>query len=71
MIVGDIVERNARLYAGQTAVVYDARRLTHAALAERARRLANAPGDRGLRRGDRVAVLAQNCSQYRCCCGGG
>ena len=64
MIVGDIVERNARLYPAQTAVVCDGRRLTHAALAERARRLANALRDRGLRRGDRVAVLAQNCPEY-------
>ncbi|HLI27136.1 MAG TPA: long-chain fatty acid--CoA ligase [Chloroflexota bacterium] len=64
MIVGDIVERNARLSPHQPAVVCGTRRLTHAALAERARRLANALHARGLRRGDRVAVLAQNCPEY-------
>jgi acyl-CoA synthetase (AMP-forming)/AMP-acid ligase II len=64
MIVGATIERNARLYPHQTAVVCDERRITHAELAERVRRLANALCDRGLRRQDRVAILAQNCPEY-------
>lgn len=64
MIVGDIVQRNARLYPRQTALVFEGRSSTHAQLAERVRRLANGLYDRGVRRGDRVAILAQNCSEY-------
>src|SRR4051812_22113817 len=64
MIVGDILERNARLDPGHTAVVCAERRLSHAEFAARARRLANALYARGLRRQDRVAILAQNCAEY-------
>ena len=64
MIVGTMIERNAGLYPQQTAVVCGERRLSHAQFAERVRRLANALCDRGLRRQDRVAILAQNCPEY-------
>ncbi len=64
MIVGDIIERNERLYPDETAIVFENRRLTYRSYAERARRLANALADFGLRRQDRVAILSQNRSEY-------
>ncbi|MGF6441614.1 class I adenylate-forming enzyme family protein [Paraburkholderia youngii] len=62
--LGEMIERNARLHADHTALVYAERRLTHAQLAERARRFSGALYQRGLRRQDRVAILAMNCAEY-------
>jgi acyl-CoA synthetase (AMP-forming)/AMP-acid ligase II len=62
--LGEMIERNARLHADHTALVYAERRLTHAQLAERARRFSGALYARGLRRQDRVAILAMNCAEY-------
>ena len=64
MILGDVIERNALLYGDRLAVECHGLRLTHAEFASRARRLANALIRGGLARQDRVAVLAQNCSEY-------
>ena len=60
MIVGDLIERNARLAPHGTAIVCGKRRFSHAEFAERCRRLANALAGRGIGAGDRVAVLSQN-----------
>ena len=60
-IVGDIHEYNARYFADREAFVFENRRLTNAGFLDRIRRLADAFYARGLRRGDRIAVLALNC----------
>jgi len=62
--VGQIIERNARLSPQRLALVCDERRITHRDYAARVRRLASAMYQRGLRRGDRVSILAMNCSEY-------
>jgi acyl-CoA synthetase (AMP-forming)/AMP-acid ligase II len=62
--VGDIILRNAKLAPRRTAVVFEDRRLSFAQLAERATRLAGGLARRGVRRQDRIAILAQNCSEY-------
>jgi fatty-acyl-CoA synthase len=54
------LERSAAIFPERVAVVHGARRSTYAELADRARRLAAALRAAGLRRGDRVAVLAPN-----------
>jgi len=64
MILGDIIERNARLFPNHPAIVFHGRTVTHRAHYERACRLANALASRGVRPGDRIAVLAQNCPEY-------
>jgi acyl-CoA synthetase (AMP-forming)/AMP-acid ligase II len=64
MNLGDVIERNERLYPGQVAVGFEGREITFATFAERIRRLANALHRRGLRRQDRIAVLSRNCGQY-------
>ena len=58
MILGDVVERNGLLYPSQEAVVDEKRRMTFAELADRTSGLANVLVERGMRRGDRVAVLS-------------
>jgi acyl-CoA synthetase (AMP-forming)/AMP-acid ligase II len=60
----DITLRNARYYPSRTAVIFEGRRVSHAQFAVRAFRLANGLVARGLRRQERIAVLAPNCVEY-------
>ena len=64
MILGDIILNNAAVFPAKEDVVDDIRRISFGQLAERAKRLANALAARGARRGDRVAIVAQNCHEY-------
>lgn len=62
--LGSLTLRNARLRANHPAIVFEDRVVTHGEFAARACRLANALLAMGVRRGDRVAILAQNCPEY-------
>ena len=62
--LGEMIERNERFHADHPALVYADRRLTHGQIAARARRFSGALYERGLRRQDRVAILAMNCAEY-------
>ncbi|WP_144637521.1 long-chain-fatty-acid--CoA ligase [Bordetella genomosp. 13] len=64
MILGDVIERNARCYRDHPAFIFEGRRITHGEFAGRVRRLCHALAGMGLRRGDRIAILAQNCPEY-------
>lgn len=64
MIMGDILQRNARLYPDQAAVLFEGRVTTHAAFLDRVQRLAAGLRKLGLRRQQRIAILAQNCTEY-------
>ncbi|NEX62986.1 AMP-binding protein [Noviherbaspirillum galbum] len=57
------IRRGARYWPQQPAVVCGARSVTFAQLDERSNRLANALIELGLRKGDRVALQARNCTQ--------
>jgi acyl-CoA synthetase (AMP-forming)/AMP-acid ligase II len=61
---GDLIKRGRALYGEQTALVFENRRFTFAQQASRIFRLANALLGKGLRKQDRIAVLARNCSEY-------
>ena len=63
-IVGDVIERNAQLFPAKTAVVFEDQRPTYAQFASRVRKLSNALATDGLKRGMRLAILAQNCIEY-------
>jgi len=63
-VLGRLVIRNWKLRADHPAVYFEGRTLTHRDLAERSFRLANALIARGVQRGDRVAILSQNCPEY-------
>src|SRR5262249_34279831 len=63
-MLGQIILRNARLFPDAPAIIVEGRTITHREFAARAFRLANALARIGVRRGDRVAVLAQNCPEY-------
>lgn len=61
---GEIIERNARNFPRREAYVYGDRRLSHGEWFDRAKRLAGGLYELGLRRQDRVAILAMNCLEY-------
>ena len=58
------LEHSRRTSAGRTAVICGDERFDYATLYVRCRRLAAALAELGLRRGDRVAVLAAGCHRY-------
>jgi acyl-CoA synthetase (AMP-forming)/AMP-acid ligase II len=58
--MGHLIERCRQQYGDRVAVVDEDRRVTYAQLEDRTARLASALLARGVRRGDRVAVLARN-----------
>lgn len=55
-----LLRKSARLYRDNTAFVCEGRRQSYAELLDRSARLANALRDRGIRQGDRVALLSAN-----------
>ena len=64
MNLGDIPRRNARRYPRKPALVFGDVRLAWGEVNERVNRFANGLAARGVARGDRVAILAQNDHRY-------
>jgi len=64
VILGDIFERNAAFHGQAPAIHYEDRVVTHSQFLDRGYRLGNALQGLGLRKSDRVLVLAQNCLEY-------
>jgi fatty-acyl-CoA synthase len=62
--VGDLLRRTALRYPGKLAVVAGGRRLTFAEFDQCVNRCARALADRGLRKGDRLALLSHNCLAF-------
>jgi fatty-acyl-CoA synthase len=58
--MGDLLRRSAIRHPDKTAVVFGDQRTTYAELDEAANRVANALAERGVRKGDRLALLARN-----------
>ena len=63
-MLGTLTLRNLRLRPEAPAILFEGRTITHRAFAERAFRLTAALRRRGVARGDRVAILAENCPEY-------
>ena len=62
--VGDLLHRTARRYPDKLAVVAGDRRVTYAEFDVAVNRAAHALADRGLAKGDRLALLSHNSWQY-------
>jgi len=62
--IGELLERNARFYPNKEALVFEDKRYTYRQLVERSKRVADGLHRLGLRRQDRVAILAMNCAEY-------
>ena len=59
-----ILEKALSLYAAKEAVVCGQKRFTYRQMADRIHRLSRFLKDKGVDKGDRVAVLLQNCHQF-------
>jgi acyl-CoA synthetase (AMP-forming)/AMP-acid ligase II len=64
LVLGDILRRQAAVRGGKAAYVVGGDRLTYAEFHARANQLGRALQRLGVGRGDRVAVLANNCIEY-------
>lgn len=64
LTLGDTLELNAQHFADTAAYVVGDRRLSHRELLIRARRLGTALEALGVRKQDRVSMLAMNCIEY-------
>jgi acyl-CoA synthetase (AMP-forming)/AMP-acid ligase II len=64
LLLGDIVRRHARVRGDKTAYVIGAERVTYGAFHARSSQVARALQRLGVRRGDRVAVMAANRVEY-------
>src|SRR4051812_19278364 len=62
--IGELLERNERFYPHKEALVFEDRRHTYRTLLSRVKQLADGLHRIGLRRQDRVAILAMNCMEY-------
>ena len=60
LVLGEIPARNARKYPDRDAVVFDGHKMTWCELDERSNRLGNALLNRGIKRGDKIAVFMRN-----------
>ena len=64
MLFGDLIVRNARRYPNNDAIICGEARFTWAQVNNRVNRLVRALGRLGVKKGDRVAILSNNCHQY-------
>lgn len=62
--VASLVDAQVRQFPERPAVVVGTRSLSYRALSDRASRVAGLLAGRGVTRGSRLAVLAENCSEY-------
>jgi len=67
LLLGELVARNARKFPDKEAVIFGDTRLTYREFNGRINRLAHAFQDMGVGKGDKVALLMLNCSQYLEC----
>jgi fatty-acyl-CoA synthase len=59
-VIADMIRRSAYHYPDKTALIYNDRSLTYAQLEEESNRVANALINQGIKKYDRVAILAHN-----------
>ena len=64
MIIGEILRWNAKRHPNKTAFVFDGHRYTFGQFLERVNRLSTGFLQMDLKKGDRVALMAQNCHHH-------
>ena len=60
----NVMERNAKIYGEKTGWIFGDERLTHKEFLDRVDRVSKGLLDRGLERGDRIGILAQNSLEF-------
>jgi acyl-CoA synthetase (AMP-forming)/AMP-acid ligase II len=66
----DVFKRNAALFKDKTAILYEDKEITFGELFEKARAVAGWLKDKGIVKGDRIAVLTKNCHHFFTLMGG-
>ena len=64
LLLGEMMARNARKFPNKEALVYGDTRLNYRQFNARINRLAHALMDVGVKKGDKVSILAYNCNQF-------
>lgn len=64
MLVRDILRRNASIYSKKIGLVDGKKRFSYGEINSRVNRLSNALRDLGFDRGDKIAIMAENCHQF-------
>lgn len=64
MLVGDILRRDAKLYGKKIGLIDREKNFTYSEVNTRANRLANGLIELGLKKGSRVAFMANNCHEF-------
>jgi len=64
MAIGNWITRNAKRHPEKVGVVFEGKRYTFGEINERVNRLCNALKRLGLKKGDRLGVLLDNCNQF-------
>ena len=66
--IADLLHRTARRFPDKPAIISVGTRLTYAELDDAVNRTARALQERGVRKGDRIALLSHNCAPYVVVC---
>ncbi len=64
ILIGDMLRRSAKLYSRKTAIIEDPLRFTYDEVNRRVNRLANGLLRLGLKKGDKVAFMGNNCHEF-------
>ncbi len=64
MLVGDMLHRDAKLFNNKVSLIDSGKNFTYSELNSRVNRLAHALSKRGMKKGDRIAFMGNNCHQF-------
>jgi acyl-CoA synthetase (AMP-forming)/AMP-acid ligase II len=64
MLIGDMLRRAARLYSRKEAIIDGRKSFSYADVNSRANRLTNSLLQLGMKKGDRIAFMGNNCHQF-------
>ena len=64
MNIGELYSLNSAKLKDKLAVICEDQSLTHSQFEQRTNQFANALGNLGFNKGDRIAILSKNCLEY-------
>ncbi len=64
MLIGDMLRRDAKLFSKKVGLVYGEKNFTYGELNSRVNRLVHALWGLGLKKGDKIAFMGNNCHQF-------
>ena len=64
MLIGDMLRRDAKLFNQKVGLIDGGESFTYGEMNRRANRLAHALSGLGMKKGDRIAFMGNNCHQF-------